>query len=80
MMTGHKVHQLTKHLKHERCKIKDLQIQGPYVHIDTHRKYHDRIHSVMESIGYKLTLARGGTHADGLSGYRMVFQSTKPQH
>ena len=69
---------LTKRLQKNRCKVKQLFVIGPYVHIDTRRKFHSPIAAVMRRAGYKLTYSKGGRHHDGLWGYRMVFLNTRP--
>ena len=69
-----KAHKLRKLLHKYGAKVNDVLILGPYVHIDTYKRYHDIIAEVMIPAGFKLIYHKGGRHLDGKSGYRMVFQ------
>lgn len=53
--------------------VRKVRVLGAYAHIDSFEKYHAKIVDAMSKAGFKLHMAGGGRHLDGVDGYRMVF-------
>lgn len=64
---------LTKTLAAAGVNVREARVIGSIAHIDSFRKYHDRIVDLMTRAGFRVLRVSNGFHIDGTEGYRASF-------
>ncbi|QIG67881.1 hypothetical protein EVC29_081 [Rhizobium phage RHph_Y52] len=51
-----------------------VSVIGSFVHVDTYKKYENKLMDAMTTAGFVIVQKSNGVHLDGVDGFRMVFK------
>ena len=68
-----KSERITDILTRSGVNVRNVNVIGSFVHIDTFEKYEAKLIDLMTTCGFRFRRSSNGIHLSGLEGFRMIF-------